>query len=120
MRSWPGVAISVMPAISLTCESVASVSRLCGAALSDSLHRGDQKFDISFRAGDRAFDQIDHVPTRAGQPILDFGADALMNRGVADDAFLADLVPLGLELRLDQRDDARAGFGERHRHGKHL
>src|SRR3990167_4103973 len=109
MRSWPGVAISVMPAISLTCESVASVSRLCGAASSGSLHRGDQKFDISFGAGDRAFDQIDHVPAFAGQPFAHFGANACVHRGIADDAFLADLVPLGLELRLDQGDDARAG-----------
>src|SRR3546814_2460444 len=110
MRSWPCVAISVMSAISPQCVSVAFVSRLSGAASSGSLAPGDQKFDIALGPGDRAFDEVGHVPALAGQPASHFGADAFVDRGVAHDALLADLVPFGLELRLDQRDDARARF----------
>ena len=43
-----------------------------------------------------------------------------MNGNVAHDAFLADLMAFGLELRLDQRDETRSGPGERHRHRQHL
>src|SRR3546814_2198732 len=107
MRSWPCVAISVMSAISPQCVSVAFVSRLSGAASSGSLAPGDQKFDIALGPGDRAFDEVGHIPALAGQPAPHFGADAFVDRGVAHDALLADLVPFGLELGLDQCADAR-------------
>src|SRR3546814_9008407 len=74
MRSWPCVAISVMSAISPQCVSVAFVSRLSGAASSGSLAPGDQKFDIALGPGDRAFDEVGHVPALAGQPASHFGA----------------------------------------------
>src|SRR3546814_17416919 len=43
-----------------------------------------------------------------------------MDRRVAHDALLADLVPRGLELRLDERDQPRAGPGEGERHRQHF
>src|SRR3546814_7364076 len=101
MRSWPCVAISVMSAISPQCVSVAFVSRLSGAASSGSLAPGDQKFDIALGPGDRAFDEGDDVPALAGQPPPHFGADAFVDRGVAHDPLLANLMASGLELGFD-------------------
>src|SRR3546814_13719978 len=98
MRSWPCVAISVMSAISPQCVSVAFVSRLSGAASSGSLAPGDQKFDMALGPGDRAFDEVGHVPTLAGQPASHFGADPFLISVVATDALLPALVPFGCAL----------------------
>ena len=58
-----------------------------------------------------------------GQPsavshVADRFADFRVNGGVADDAALADATAPGLELRLDQGDEARAGGRERERRGQ--
>src|SRR3546814_16629025 len=96
MRSWPCVAISVMSAISPQCESAAFVSRLRGAASSRSIHCRDQKLDIAFGPGDRAFDKVDDVPALALQPIARLGADARGDRGIAPAALLAAPMAFGL------------------------
>ena len=64
-------------------------------------------------------------PQHASSPALStqaarLGADALVHRGVADDPALPDFLAPGLELRLDQRDQLRAGLGELERRFEHL
>src|SRR3546814_20533117 len=110
MRSWPCVAISGMSAISPQCESAAFVSRLRGAASSRSIHCRDQKLDIAFGPGDRAFDKVDAVPALALQPIARLGADARVDSGLPPDALLADLMAFGLELGSYQRADSPVRF----------
>src|SRR3954471_9368416 len=79
-----------------------------GGGDGSSLSRGEQELDIALGAGDRARDQPLHRPAARRDPGGGGGADALVHRGIAHDAALADLAALGLELRLDQRDEAAA------------
>src|SRR3546814_14097382 len=109
MRSWPCVAISGMSAISPQCESAAFVSRLRGAASSRSIHCRDQKLDIAFGPGDRAFDKVDDVPALALQPIARLGADARVDRGIAHDALLADLMAFGIDRGFEDRKSVVRG-----------
>ena len=61
-----------------------------------------------------------HGPALQFNPGFGLGADALVDRGIADDAALADFLAPGLELRLDQRDQLRAGFRQLQRRFEHL
>src|SRR3546814_11464549 len=67
--------------------------------------------------GDRACDQVKDGPAFRFQPQPNVTAHAVMHGRVAHHALLADLVPLGLELRFDQGDEAGAGLrkGQRYR-----
>src|SRR5438309_7097177 len=62
-----------------------------------------------FGPGDRTWSDPEHPPALGFYPRRALRADTFMDGGVADDTALADLLPPGLELRLDQRDDLRIG-----------
>ena len=77
------------------------------------LDRAQQEFDIALRPGDRAFGRRRHAPALRRDPGRGLVANALVDVRIADDAALADFLAPGLELRLDQRDQPRAGSRER-------
>ncbi len=60
------------------------------------------------------------APAARLEPLAHLVADALVQHRVADDAALADFLAADLELRLDQRDQRAARFGEDQRNLEHL
>src|SRR3546814_1491305 len=79
------------------CAKGGRASVLRPALPASTLLGGDQKFDIAFGTGDRAFDQVKDGPAFRFQPQPHVTAHAVMHGRVAHHALLADLVPLGLE-----------------------
>src|SRR3546814_5241999 len=102
------------------CAKCGRASVLRPALPASTLLGGDQKFDIAFGTGDRAFDQVKDGPAFRFQPQPHVTAHAVMHGRVAHHALLADLVPLGLELRFDQGDEAGAGLRKGQRYRQHL
>ena len=80
----------------------------------------DQELPVAVRPRDRALGNPAHRPSRLRlQPGPHIMAHRLMDRRVAHHAALADLLPPGLELRLDQGDQPGAGRGKPQPGGQH-
>ena len=60
------------------------------------------------------------APAAGFEPVAHFAAHPRVQRGIADDAALADFVAADLELRLDQRHQRAARLGEDQRHLEHF
>src|SRR5918998_4507872 len=80
--------------------------------------RAHEEFDIAVAAGDRGRKHLDVGAAEGSRECRDVVADVLMHHRVADDAVLG-MLPLRLELRLDQRQQMHGGCGERQRHRQH-
>src|ERR1700726_2925666 len=82
--------------------------------------RMDQELDVALGPVDRALRQALHAPARLRlEPSGDALAHLAMERGIAYHAAFADLALADFELRLDQRNQARRGRGERQRGRQH-
>ena len=75
----------------------------------------DQELRVAVAARDRTRDQARDRPALRREPVADRAADLRVNGRIPHDAALAHAGAPGLELRLDEGDEACAGGGQRQR-----
>src|SRR5215211_2099745 len=80
--------------------------------------RAQEEFDIAVAAADRGRKHLDIGAAERSREGRDIVADFLMHHRIADDAVLG-MFSIGLELRLDQRQEMHRRGRQRQRHRQH-